>query len=136
MAAFIPAVLWLLGVGGGSATEVAGTAAVTTAARGAISYLAKEAAKKAAQQAAKKVIQETAKKATQETAKTIVTKTTQNGAVNSIFTEAAQVQQNAGWITTKVLHSAKSAEGAYRSFNQISQSMSKMRTFSNVLPRP
>ncbi len=126
----IPVVLYLFGVGGGSATEVAGGAIVTTAAKGAISYLAKQAAKKAAQQATKKVIQETAKKATQETAKTIVTKTAQNGAVNSIFTEAAQTQQGAGWITQKVLHGAKSSQGAYRTFNQLSQSMSKMRTFS------
>lgn len=136
MAAFIPAVLWLLGVGGSSATEVAGGAVVTTAARGAISYLAKEAAKKTAQQAAKKIVQETAQKAAQQTAKTIVTKTTQNGAVNSVFSEAAQIQQNAGWITQKVLHGAQSAEGSYRTFNQISQSMSKIRTFSNILPRP
>lgn len=130
MAAFIPAVLWLLGVGGSSATEVAGGAVVTTAARGAISYLAKEAAKKTAQQTAKKVIQETVKKATQQTAKTIVTKTTQNGAVNSVFTEAAQIQQNAGWINQGVLHSAQSANGSYRTWNSINQSMSTMRTLN------
>lgn len=128
MAVFIPAALWLLGVGGSSVTEAAGCAVITTAARGAISYLAKEAAKKATKQCAKKVIQ--------KAAKNIVTKTAQNGAVNSVFTEAAQVQQNVGWITTKVLHGAKSVEGAYRTFNQINQSISKMRTFYNFIPRP
>lgn len=135
----LPAVLILLGIGGSSASEVAGGVALGTAARSAIGFLTREAAKKAMQQAAKVAAKEAAKKtaetaaknAGQQVAKTVLTKTTQNGAVNSIF---EPLSQTVNTVTQQTLHAAQSMQGSYRIYSQCAQAMSKMRTL-NVLPK-
>lgn len=137
----LPAVLVLFGIGGGSASEVVGGVAIGTAARSAIGFLTREAAKRAVQQTAKVAAKEAAKKASetaaknigQQTIKSILSKTTQNGAVNSVFQPVAQTQ-GISTISQQTLHAAQSMQGSYRLYSQCAQAMSKMRTL-NVFPK-
>ncbi|MBD5311868.1 MAG: hypothetical protein HDS13_06890 [Bacteroides sp.] len=136
----LPAVLVLLGIGSGSASEVAGGVTIGTAARSAISFLTREAAKKTMQQVAAREIGNklsgtVVKNLGQQTTKAIITKNIQNGAINSIFEPLSQTQViNSNPVPQQTLHAAQSMQGSYRLYSQCAQAMSKMRTL-NVFPK-